>query len=277
MKRQRQGVRMMLQIDGETEVFPIIGHPIGQVKSPTALSAIMAERGFNGMVVPAHILPEDLDAWLEQAIKMRNCNGIVVTVPHKVPCLKFCSQLTARAKASGAVNIMIRDGDTWIGDATDGHGYMDGIAARGFDVAGKSALLVGSGGAGSAIAYEILARGASDLAIHDIDAPKRDRLIAGLNAAFPDRARVGSTDPRGFDLVANATPLGMRESDPLPVMVEHLVASQFVADVVTRPAIPALIAAAQQLGCKTMAGSGMFDAQAVLLAELLIRSRKIML
>lgn len=267
----------MLRIDGETEIFPIIGHPIGQVKSPTALSAIMAERGFNGMVVPVHILPEDLDAWLEQAIKMRNCNGIVVTVPHKVPCIAFCTKVTARAKASGAVNIMIRDGEGWIGDATDGHGYMDGIAARGFDIAGKSALLVGSGGAGSAIAYEILSRGASELAIHDIDAPKRDRLIAGLNAAFPGRARLGSRDPRGFDLVANATPLGMRESDPLPVMTEHLTPAQFVADVVTRPAIPALIAAAQAAGCKTMAGSGMFDAQAVLLAELLIRSRKIML
>ncbi|WP_151719513.1 shikimate dehydrogenase family protein [Gemmobacter serpentinus] len=264
-----------LRIDGETRLFPIVGHPIGQVKSPTSLSQIMADRGFNGMVVPAHILPEDLNAWLEQATSLRNCDGIVVTVPHKVPCLAFCTRVTARAQASGAVNIMIREGDSWIGDATDGHGYLDGIAAEGFDVAGKPALLIGTGGAGSAIAYEILARGASELALHDIDTPRRDALLARLDAAFPGRVRVGSTDPRGFALVANATPLGMREGDPLPVQADLLTADQFVADVVTRPAVPPLIAAARAKGCATMPGSGMFNAQAVLLAELLMGSRKI--
>lgn len=266
-----------LRIDGETLFFPIIGHPIGQVKSPASLSGIMAERGFNGMVVPVHVLPEHLAGWLAQAHAMQNCPGIVVTVPHKTPCLEFCARVTARGRASGAVNIMIRDGEGWIGDATDGQGYMDGIAAEGFDVAGKPALLVGTGGAGSAIAYEILARGASELALHDIDTARRDALIARLNQAFPGKARAGDTDPRGFALVANATPLGMRDGDPLPVRTELLTAGQFVADVVTRPAIPPLIAEARARGCATMPGSGMFDAQAVLLAELLMGQRKIAL
>lgn len=264
-----------LRIDGETRLFPIIGHPIGQVKSPTSLSQIMADRGFNGMVVPVHILPEDLGGWLAQAGAMRNCDGIVITVPHKVACLAFCTRVTARARASGAVNIMVREGDDWVGDATDGHGYMDGIAAEGFDVAGRSALLVGTGGAGSAIAYEILARGASELALHDIDTGRRDDLIARLNRAFPGKARIGGTDPRGFALVANATPLGMREDDPLPVMADLLTAEQFVADVVTRPAVPPLIAAARAKGCGTMPGSGMFHAQATLLADLLMGVRRI--
>lgn len=264
-----------LRIDGETRYFPIIGHPIGQVKSPASLSRIMADRGFNGIVVPAHIRPERLPGWLATVSALENCGGIVVTVPHKAACLSACARVTARARASGAVNIMIREGDAWIGDATDGHGYMDGIAAEGFDVAGKPALLVGTGGAGSAIAYEILARGASELALHDIDTARRDALIARLNIAFPGRARVGGTDPRGYALVANATPLGMKEDDPLPVEVTRLASDQFVADVVTRPAIPALIAAARARGCGTMPGSGMFEAQAVLLAELLMGVRRI--
>lgn len=266
-----------LHIDGETRYFPIVGHPVGQVKSPAALSRIMADRGFNGMVVPADVWPGDLAIWLQAAKATRNCDGIVITVPHKVPCLAACDRATPRAIASGAVNIMIRDGDSWLGDATDGHGYMDGIAAEGFDVAGKPALLVGTGGAGSAIAYEILARGASDLALHDIDTARRDRLVAQLNQAFPGRARIGGTDPRGFALVANATPLGMRPGDPLPVQADLLEPDQFVADVVTRPAVPPLIATARARGCATMPGSGMFDAQAVLLAELLMGVRKIAL
>jgi shikimate dehydrogenase len=262
-----------LRIDGESKIFPIIGHPIGQVKSPASLSQIMADRGYNGMVVPVHVLPEDLSAWFAQVHAMRNCGGIVITVPHKGPCLSFCARVTARAKAAGAVNIMIRDGDDWVGDATDGQGYMDGIAAEGFDISGKTALLVGGGGAGSAIAYEMLARGASHLALHDIDTARRDALVDRLNAVFPGRARVGGTDPRGFALVANATPLGMCEGDPLPVRVELLTPDQFVADVVTRPAIPPLIAAAREVGCGTMPGSGMFNAQAALLAELLMEGR----
>ncbi|TCT12461.1 shikimate dehydrogenase [Tepidamorphus gemmatus] len=264
-----------LRIDGETRIFPVIGHPIGQVKSPASLSQIMADRGYNGMVVPVHVLPEDLAGWLAQARSMQNCGGIVVTVPHKGACLDFCERVTARARAAAAVNILVRDGDAWVGDATDGVGYMDGIAAEGFDVAGKTALLVGAGGAGSAIAYEILARGASELALHDIDTARRDALIERLNVTFPGRARVGGTDPRGFALVANATPLGMGEGDPLPVCVELLAPDQFVADVVTRPAIPPLIAAARSVGCGTMPGSGMFNAQAVLLAEMLMGVRTI--
>ena len=264
-----------IKVDGETKLFPIIGHPIGQVKSPASLSQIMADRGFNGIVAPVHILPEDLAGWLSQAKSMRNVAGIIVTVPHKVPCLEFCARISARAKASGAVNIMTRDGDDWVGDATDGHGCLDGVAAQGFEIAGKSALLVGTGGAGAAIAYEILARGASELALHDLDTHKRDALIAQLNKAFPGRARIGSTDPRGFALVANATPLGMRETDPLPVQTDLLTADQFVSDVVTRPAVPPLIAAARDKGCGTMSGSGMFDAQAVLLADLLMGTRTI--
>ncbi len=264
-----------ISVDGETKVFPIIGHPIGQVKSPAALSTIMAERNFNGIVVPFDIHPDDLDGWVAQAQVMRNVSGIVITVPHKAACLAACSATSNRAKAAGAVNIMIRTENGWIGDATDGQGYLDGITVEGFDVKGKAALLVGTGGAGSAIAYEILARGALELALHDIDLARRDALIRRLDQEFPGKVRIGSTDPRGFQLIANATPLGMREGDPLPVQVDYLKAEQFVADVVTRPAVPPLIAAARRTGCATMPGTGMFQAQAVLLAELLMGTRSI--
>src|SRR5690606_21793026 len=122
VRKRERGTSMAqpLRIDGETAFFPIIGHPIGQVKSPASLSQIMADRGHNGMVVPIHVLPEDLPGWLAQAAAVQNCPGIVVTVPHKAPCLAFCSRVTARARAAGAVNIMLRRDGGWIGDATDG-------------------------------------------------------------------------------------------------------------------------------------------------------------
>ncbi|MEI4485976.1 shikimate dehydrogenase [Frigidibacter sp. MR17.14] len=264
------------QIDGETLLYPIAGHPIGQVKSPTHLSALMARDAINALVIPAHVLPGDLGPWLESLERWQNVPGVVLTVPHKAAGLAFCSRVSKRARAASAVNILVRDPrGGWTGDATDGAGHLDGIAAHGFDVAGRRALLVGTGGAGAAIAYEILARGAATLALHDIDAARRDALITRLAPEFPGRLQVGSADPTGFDLVANATPLGMREGDPLPVQTDRLTPAQFVSDVVTKPAVPALIAAARAKGCATMAGTEMFEAQAQLLADILTGRRGI--
>jgi len=267
---------MGLSISGATRLFPIYGDPIAQVKSPAGLSAILAARGIDALVVPIHVTAADLPAFVDGARRARNIDGMVVTVPHKPASLALCDRVTERARYAGSVNIMRRQPDgSWAGDNTDGHGYLDGIAAEGFVPEGRRVLLVGAGGAGSAIAFEVLARGAAMLAIHDIDEARRDGLVARLSGRFPGRVGIGSADPRGFDLVANATPLGMREGDPYPVDVDRLVATQFVADAVTKPEIPPLIAAARARGCATMPGSGMFNAQAELLVDLLTGVRAI--
>ena len=259
---------MDVTLNGETRLYYIVGDPIAQVKSPPALTAILVERGANALVVPAHVAPADLDAFLAAARATQNVDGIVVTVPHKIAALAFCDEATERAAFAGSTNVIRRGSDgRRRGDNTDGQGYLDGIAAEGFEVAGKTALLVGAGGAGAAIAYEILARGATHLKVHDIDTTRRDRVIARLDERFPGRAAQGDTDPTGVDLVANATPLGMREGDPLPVDTSKLVPAQFVADVVTKPDPSPLIAEARRIGCATMTGAGMFDAQAQLLVD----------
>lgn len=259
---------MDVTLNGETRLHYIVGDPIGQVKSPPALTAIMVGRGANALLMPVHVAPADLDAFLAGARATRNVDSVIFTVPHKIAGLAFADEATERARFAGSANVVRRGKDgVWRGDNTDGQGYMDGIAARGFDVAGKPALLVGAGGAGAAIAYEILARGASHLKVHDIDATRRDRVIARLSERFPGRAAAGDTDPTGVALVANATPLGMREGDPLPVDAARLVATQFVADVITKPEISPLLVEARRIGCATMPGTGMFDAQAQLLVD----------
>lgn len=259
---------MDVTLNGETRLYHIVGDPIAQVKSPPALTGILIERGVNALVVPAHVAPADLEAFLAAARVTQNVDGIVVTVPHKIACLAFCDEATERARFAGSTNVIRRGADgRWRGDNTDGQGYLDGIAAQGFDVSGKRVLLVGAGGAGSAIAYEFLARGAAQLKIHDVDIGRRDRVIGRLSERFPGRVSTGDADPTGVDLVANATPLGMREGDPLPVDATKLVAAQFVADVITKPEISPLLVEARRIGCATMPGAGMFEAQAQLLVD----------
>lgn len=256
-----------MQLDGETRVIVIVGDPIGQVKSPALLTARLADAGHNAIVVPAHVTPADLDGYVHGLRHMRNLVGIIYTIPHKFAALAHCDVLTDRVRAVGSANVArLRDG-RWEGDNCDGQGYVRGIERAGGTIAGKSALLVGAGGAGSAIAYELLAEGAARVAIHDVDPTRRDALIARLAPVFGDRVVPGTDDPDGHDIVANATPVGMQPGDPFPVRQDRLHAGQFVADAITRPAVSPLIAHARALGCATMPGLGMFDGVAERMSE----------
>ena len=131
-------------------------------------------------------------------------------------------------------------------------------------------LQVGAGGAGTAIALALLEAGAAELALHDADPVRRDGLIARLRTRFGDRVVAGSDDPTGFDIVAHATPMGMRADDPYPVDVQQLKPDTFVADVVTKPAVPPLIQAAREIGCGTSTGADMFAAVTDLIVDFLL-------
>lgn len=259
-----------IALSGETRVVPIVGDPIAQVKSPGLLTARFAAMGENVIVVPAHVTPEAFGDFMAGLEATQNMPGLVVTVPHKQAAMTHCVALTERARVAASVNVLRRGVTGWIGDNTDGMGYVEGILAAGGTVNGTRVLLVGAGGAGSAIAYEFLARGALHLAIHDIDPARRDALIGRLEEKFPGQVAVGSADPTGFDIIANATPLGMQPGDPLPVEVDKIHTGQFAACPITKPARSPFIEAAAAKGCLTMPGLGMFKAQEGLLVDALL-------
>jgi shikimate dehydrogenase len=246
---------------GATHVVFIVGDPIAQVKSPHGVTESLRERGADAIVVPAHVRPADIDAFFALAERMPNVDGIIVTVPHKFDAARLAAHVTARAKSIGAANVVRRGADgRWQADMCDGEGYVAGLRKAGCEPRNQRALLVGAGGAGSAIAHALVDAGVAALALHDADALRRDALAARLRAYGPIVPGVGSTDPSGFDLVINATPMGMRPGDPLPIDVTRLARATFVGDVVTMPPAPPLIEAARARGCGTMTGAGMFEA-----------------
>ncbi len=256
---------------GETLVIPIIGNPIAQVKSPDGITRALAARGRNAVVVPLQIASDNLDALVDGLSPSGSVGGIIATVPHKFGLAAHCATLTDRAGFLGSVNVARRNEDgTWHGDQVDGAAYVAAMVAGGGDPAGRRVLQVGAGGAGSAIALALLESGAAELALHDADRDRRDKLIARLRTRFGDRVVVGSDDPTGVDIVAHATPMGMRPDDPYPVDVQRLKPDTFVADVVTRPAAPPLIQLARGIGCGTSTGSDMFAAVAVLIVDFLL-------
>jgi shikimate dehydrogenase len=252
---------MLDSYSGATRVLFIVGDPIAQVKAPAGVTRSLREAGVDAIVVPAHVAPADLADFFAMCRRMPNVDGIIVTVPHKFAALALCDDATPASCSIGATNAVRRAPDGgWFGDMCDGAGYVAGLRRAGCEPRGKRALLVGAGGAGSAIAHALVDAGVASLALHEADVERREALAAKLRAYGPVTPEVGSADPSGFDLVINATPMGMREGDPLPVDARKLSTATFVGCVVTQPAVPPLIEAARARGCATMTGAGMFEA-----------------
>ena len=258
---------MLPALSGATRIHLIVGDPVAQTKSPAGLTREFAARGVDAVCVPMQVAVADIDAFFAVAKRVQNIDGIVVTVPHKLAATRHCDVLSERSHALGAVNAMRRGPDgRWSGDMTDGVALVAALRAAGHDPKDRAALVVGAGGAGSAVVLALAEAGAR-VAVHDIDAARRDDLARRL-AAW--RIGIGSADPAGCDLVVNATPLGMAAGDPLPVDAARIARGAVVADLVTKPAVTPLLAAARERGAQIVTGADMFAPQAGILADFLL-------
>lgn len=261
-------VPVLNALNGATRVYAIIGDPIAQVKSPAGVTRMFNERGLNAVVVPIQISSDKLDAFIEGVSLAKNFDGIIVTIPHKFASFAHCKTGTERAKMLGSVNVLRRNEDgSWDGEMFDGLGMLGGIASQGGNPKDKKTLLVGAGGAGTAIAQALLEAGVTELAIHDADTTRRDNLIALLQKHYGSRVYAGSNNPEGFALVVNATPMGMRAEDPYPVDVDKLSPDAFVGCVITAPAVSPWVQAARDKGCRGSVGIDMYQAEQKLMVD----------
>lgn len=248
-------------LSGATRVHFIVGDPIAQVRSPKGVTAALREAGLDALVVPAHVAPEDLATFFAGITPMRNVDGVIITVPHKFSAAGFCTSLSDEAAFLGAANTLRRTADGgWHGGMFDGTGFVAALGDEGCDLRGKRALLVGAGGAGSAIGHALVMAGVASLDVRDNDAARTASLVDRLATLQRGTVRVAAADvaPESFDVIVNASPLGMRADDPLPVDVSRVPATTFVGDVVTKPPLTPFIEAARARGCRTVTGTQMF-------------------
>ena len=171
----------------------------------------------NAVCVPLHVGAENFDQFLTAAKRVRNLDGVIITMPYKFAALPHCEELSERARFLRAVNVLYPiGGNRWAGDMTDGIATVAALRQAGCEPGGRRALVVGAGGAGSAVALALLEAGVTALGIADRDAGRRDALATRLAGQAPAVARPGSPDAAGYDLIVNATPAGMQACDPLP-------------------------------------------------------------
>lgn len=252
-------------ITGKTRLYAIVGDPIEQVRSPQVYCAEFTQAGVDAVLVPMHIAAAEIHQVLPALLRLKNLDGVLVTSPFKADAMAIAADVHARARRVGAVNALRRAADGhWFGDIFDGEGFVRGVLARGHAVRGRRALVLGCGGAGGAIAGALIDAGVAALTLFDPDEERAQGLATALSPALGAcDVAAGRPDPEGKDLIVNASVVGMRESDGMPVDFGPLAANVLVGDVVLRPADrpTTLIAHARQCGCPVVTGVDMHAGQ----------------
>jgi shikimate dehydrogenase len=257
-------------ITGTTKLLALIADPIAQARSPGLVTTILQRRGRFGdfVFVPLQV-PEGALADVVTGIRrIGNFAGAVVSMPHKQAMVPLIDEVLPDGRIVGAVNVIRRNADgRLIGTTLDGEGFVAGLAGAGHGVNGKTCALVGAGGAGSAIAFALARHGCATLAIVNRTAAKAEALAAQVRAAFPGvDVRVGD-DGRRFDVTVNATSLGMRPGDALPMSRDLVERSAVVAECVVTQDMTPLLALAQDVGRTIHPGLPMLTAQLDLLLD----------
>lgn len=246
-------------ISGKTTLIAHLGYPTESFKAPMIYNPWFDKQGIDAVVMPMGVKPEVYPSVFEALFHLTNIRGALVTMPHKITTMSLVDEVTPTAKIAGACNAVLKRPDgTLLGDQFDGAGFVRGVQRKGRSLEGARVLVSGSGGVGSAIAASLAAAGVAEMALFDASAASAEGLAQRLRAHYPAmKVSTGSNDPAGFDLVVNATPLGMKEGDPLPFDVSRIAPSTFVGEVVMKSEYTPLLRAAREKGCSVQVGTDM--------------------
>ena len=236
-------------------------------------NAAFAEDGLDFVYVCLDVDPEDLPAAV-RGLKSLKLHGFNVTMPHKREMVALVDELDDGARVSGAVNTVVIKASGICGYNTDGGGMVMACEEAGIDLSGKSVLLLGSGGTASAISVAFCKTGVGDLHIANRDLEHAARLRDKLRLTGVERISVSSLaalehDAIDADVIVNATPLGMKEGDSLPLPPEYVQRGRAICDVVYRPGQETpLVRLAKERGARHVAGGRMLLYQGVLAQKL---------
>jgi shikimate dehydrogenase len=246
-------------ISGKTTLIAHLGYPTEAFKAPMIYNPWFEQSGIDAVVVPMGVKPEDYAEVLKSLFRLTNIRGALVTMPHKVTTISLVDELTPTARIAGACNaILLRPDGTLLGDQFDGAGFTRGVERKGCPLKGARAFVLGSGGVGSAIAASLAAAGVSALALFDTNTAAVEALAERLRKHYSELVvTTGSKDPAGYNVVVNATPIGMKDSDPLPFDIDRISPDTFVGEVVMKSEYTPLLRAAKDKGCEVQVGTDM--------------------
>ena len=259
-----------------TSVAGVIGDPVRHSLSPVLHNAAFAALGLDWVYV-AFPVPAGRGRAAVAAVRDLGIAGLSVTMPHKASAAQAVDRLSPVAGRLRAVNTVIRDGDDLVGDSTDGPGLLDALRAdHRWDPARLRCLVLGTGGAARSVILALADAGAAEVAV----AGRRPDAVGEAVALAGTVGRAATVDGADrFDLVVNATPVGMPAEAVVPLREppdgdgggfelpfgldpSRLGAGQLVVDLIYRPPVTPLLAAARAGGATAVNGLGMLIHQA---------------
>lgn len=249
-------------LSGATRLVPILAHPVDHVRAPRIYNPAFAAAGLDWCLVPMGVHPGDFAATVAQLARVGNLQGLNLTIPHKAAAHALCAGLGPEARRTGVVNTMRIDADgQWSGESFDGVGFVDAARAHGVLWPDRQVVLVGAGGAGTAIAFALAAAGVRELHIVNREAERAEQLCAELRKAYPDIDADTRADSLGrAGLAINATSLGLHAGDPMPFDPARLPADAALFDIIAARDTE-LMAACAARGLRVVGGKPMIDHQ----------------
>ena len=250
---------------GAEKVLGIIGDPVRQVKSPAIFEDYFRAGGINAVMVPLHVGSSDFQKVVEGLRSVKNFGGAIITIPHKHEAYKVARVRSPMVQKTEMANVLAPVGDDqWSAELFDGVGLINALQKRNITTAGKRALVIGAGGAGTAIAVALQQLGdVMSLGIADIDRQKAERLVLKL-----DNAESVEPNPENYQLVVNATPVGMN-SDEIPADTSRILPGTIVCDAIMDPAKTRFLLESEQNGCIIVEGMEMLLGQVEPIARFL--------
>ncbi len=260
-------------INADTKILGLIGYPLGHTISPLLHNHSIDEHNLNYIYLPFPVETDKL-ADAISGFKAINFKGLNVTIPHKENVIPLLDKIDPVAKKIGAVNTIVNENGLLTGYNTDVTGLIRMIEEDGnFDIKGKTAMVIGAGGAARATGVALLEEGVSELYLLNRTVDKAENLVAEWKEHYPlTSIYAGSLDSESYksyigsvDLLIDTTPRGMEPNIDVPPVInaEYMHSNMLVVDLVYNPKETTLIKAAKEANANYLNGMGMLLYQGI--------------
>jgi shikimate dehydrogenase len=262
-------------ISGKTRVCGVIGDPIEHTMSPVMHNAAFKELGLDYLYVPLRVKREELSKAVE-SMRALNIRGLNVTLPHKVAIISFLDELDPLARKIGAVNTIVNDDGVLTGYNTDATGFLQALLDKGVKPEGKTAVILGAGGASRAISFILAERDAYLVILNRLlELDWAEELAQRVSKVSKKGVKALELNEKnlemvleGADILINATSVGMSpDVDETPVPTRLLKPGLIVFDIVYNPIQTRLLKEAETAGAQTIDGLDMLAWQGAIAFE----------
>ncbi|OHX53550.1 shikimate dehydrogenase [Planococcus salinarum] len=244
--------------------YAVIGDPISHSLSPFMHETWFRENGLDASFIPVHVEPSDLKQAYE-ALLILGASGFNVTLPHKQAIIPLLGGIDDTAAAMDAVNTVVRSGKSFNGTNTDGDGFVKSLLTM-KPASDSRILLIGAGGAARGISFALKRGGFEDVTITN-RTYRRAEELASETGSKPMMKAEAEHRLGDFDIIIQTTSVGLAEDEALPIGLQNVRPGSLAADIVYNPIETPFLKRAEEEGCRTLNGVGMFVYQGAIAFE----------